>query len=524
MAAINQPGSSVLKPAALSSSDGNKKVEEFTIRVPKDKKKTYGMMKLSSGSDVDFLKLSQTTVKMERENNLKEYKTANDLESAPKFGAGSEFGREQKEEARRKKYGIIRKKYNPEDQPWIMKIGSGKQARRYKGTREGTITDNTSYYIFTKSADGAFEAFPVEEWYNFTPMIRYKYLNSEEAEEEFKRRDHTLNLFSVMVRKRIKNDNSNEDGEEVEKKEKSKGKKSKSFLLTDMDEFGDLSDDDDEEEDGEGEGDDEEKPKKASKGKKGKGVEKRKKNSKHNSDDEAIEDSDEGDFDDREVDYMSDSSSSMSELEDRDKLDKYEEKGVDEEAGLKKLIDSEASSDEEEDKNKEEDGEQEDGSKVKPEKVKKEGSESSSSSSSDSDSDIEKEEKFSSVLFMQKKSSSRSATPTSFETEDKKAGTKRKPESEMPTISLPTSSKKIRTESPITAGSGASEGITEEAIRRYLMRKPMTAKELVQKFKSKKLHMTKEEIIGKILQLLKKIKPEKKKVNDKLYLSLPKTD
>ena len=53
--------------------------------------------------------------------------------------------------------------------------------------REGTITENTSYYIFTQCADDAFEAFPIEEWYNFQPVIRYKYLNVDEAEEEFSR-------------------------------------------------------------------------------------------------------------------------------------------------------------------------------------------------------------------------------------------------------------------------------------------------------------------------------------------------
>lgn len=58
---------------------------------------------------------------------------------------------------------------------------------RYKGVREGTISANTSYYIFTQCGDGAFEAFPIDVWYNFTPIIKYKYLNSEEAEEEFTR-------------------------------------------------------------------------------------------------------------------------------------------------------------------------------------------------------------------------------------------------------------------------------------------------------------------------------------------------
>ena len=68
---------------------------------------------------------------MERENNLKEYKSAYDIDTMPKYGAGSEYGRDQKEEARRKKHGINIKKYNPEDQPWLMKVGSGKTARRY---------------------------------------------------------------------------------------------------------------------------------------------------------------------------------------------------------------------------------------------------------------------------------------------------------------------------------------------------------------------------------------------------------
>lgn len=41
--------------------------------------------------------------------------------------------------------------------------------------------------MFTQAADGTFEAYPVEEWYNFTPIQRYKALSAEEAEEEFGR-------------------------------------------------------------------------------------------------------------------------------------------------------------------------------------------------------------------------------------------------------------------------------------------------------------------------------------------------
>ena len=48
----------------------------------------------------------------------------------------------------------------------------------------------------------------------------------------------------------------------------------------------------------------------------------------------------------------------------------------------------------------------------------------------------------------------------------------------------------------------------------------MTPKELVQKFNSKKLNMTKEQMTSTIAQLLKKINPEKKYINKVMYLSL----
>lgn len=46
-----------------------------------------------------------------------------------RYGAGSEFGREAREEARRKKYGVVARKYKPEDQPWILKQG-GKSGKK----------------------------------------------------------------------------------------------------------------------------------------------------------------------------------------------------------------------------------------------------------------------------------------------------------------------------------------------------------------------------------------------------------
>lgn len=57
---------------------------------------------------------------------------------------------------------------------------------RFKGTRNGGILENASYFIFTRQKGGdKFEAVPVEEWYNFKPTISYSNLNADEAEEEF---------------------------------------------------------------------------------------------------------------------------------------------------------------------------------------------------------------------------------------------------------------------------------------------------------------------------------------------------
>ncbi|KAF2895599.1 hypothetical protein ILUMI_10576, partial [Ignelater luminosus] len=196
-------------------------VQEYCIRVPKNLQKRYHVMRFNGTLDVDFAKWTQ--VKMERENNMKEYKGID--EEQPKFGAGSEFGREAREEARRKKLGIIQKKYKPDDQPWILKSYSG-TVKKFKGIREGGVSENAAYYVFTHAADGAIEAFPLQEWYKFQPIQRYKALSAEEAEQEFSKRNKHLNYFSLMLRKRLKGD---EDAEldEGEETKKSSGKKTK---------------------------------------------------------------------------------------------------------------------------------------------------------------------------------------------------------------------------------------------------------------------------------------------------------
>ncbi len=40
--------------------------------------------------------------------------------------------------------------------------------------------------------------------YDFIPPVKYNFLNEEEAEAQFEKRNKTLNYFSVMVSKRLR--------------------------------------------------------------------------------------------------------------------------------------------------------------------------------------------------------------------------------------------------------------------------------------------------------------------------------
>lgn len=196
-------------------------------------------MRYNANLNVDFQ--SWKNVKLERENNMKEFKGMED--DMPKFGAGSEFNRDLREEARRKKYGIISKKYKPELQPWILKVG-GKPAKKFRGVREGGVSEHSSFYVFTHAPDGAIEAYPLNEWYNFQPIQRYKALSAEEAEVEFGRRKKVLNYFSLMLKKRLKGEDDDPEDKEEAKNKKSSGGGKKELKISEMEEWMDSDEND----------------------------------------------------------------------------------------------------------------------------------------------------------------------------------------------------------------------------------------------------------------------------------------
>ncbi|CAG9836703.1 unnamed protein product [Diabrotica balteata] len=492
-------------------------VQEFSIRVPKNVQKRYHVMRFNGTLDVDFEKW--TKVSMERENNMKEFKGVD--EEVPKFGAGSEFGREAKEEARRKKLGIVARKYKAEDQPWILK-SYGSTVKKFKGIREGGVSNNTAYYVFTHAEDGAIEAFPLQEWYKFQPIQRYKALSAEEAEMEFSKRNKHLNYFSLMLRKRLKGEEETELDEGEEKSKKSTSKKEKELKISEMDEWMDSSDDESSAEEEKEDSEETDKKKKAKKVVP-------KKNKKRDTDAEAFEDSDDGDGEGRELDYISDSSDSEPENINLD--------GVAEEKALRKLLNSDEESDEDseksekeqsnEDEEKDKEGEKKDDvdekdkkkkkkkTKKDAKKEKKETKNDDNDFSSDSTSDdeskknkkeekkVKKEEKE-----LSSENSSRSATPTDNKRKlinDALAGP---------------SPKKVKMDLPNFIPGSSESGITEDAVRKYLMRKPMTTTELLQKFKSKKTGLSSEQLVNIMTQILKKINPVKQTLKGKMYLSI----
>uniref|UniRef100_A0A8C5SK18 Transcription initiation factor IIF subunit alpha n=1 Tax=Laticauda laticaudata TaxID=8630 RepID=A0A8C5SK18_LATLA len=490
--------------------------------------KKYNIMAFNAADKVNFATWHQA--KMERDlSNKKIYQE----EEMPESGAGSEFNRKLREEARRKKYGIVLKEFKLEDQPWILKV-NGKAGRKFKGVKKGGVTENTSYYIFTQCPDGAFEAFPVNNWYNFTPIAKHRTLTAEEAEEEWERRNKVLNHFTIMQQRRLK-----DQGEEEEEEKEKKGKKKGSDLkIHDLEDELEMSSDESESNDTDGT------PAKTKK----KGPLTKKKKKKKGSDDEAFEDSDDGDFEGQEVDYMSDGSRYMP-LRGTNNFCPIPccFSGIDEA--------SESSEESEEEKPAEEKEEEEEEKKIPTPQDKKKKKDSSDESETSEDSDIDSEA--SSALFMTKKKTppkkerkgsasssqgnSRPGTPlvdagstssmlraaaNKLEQGKRQAGSGELPAAKrlkMDAGAQAATTSGKSTPQPQSGKSTPSSGdvqLTEDAVRRYLTRKPMTTKDLLKKFQTKKTGLSSEQTVNVLAQILKRLNPERKNINDKMHFFL----
>ncbi|XP_006791675.1 general transcription factor IIF subunit 1 isoform X1 [Neolamprologus brichardi] len=519
---------------------------EYTVRVPKNTSKKYNIMAFNAGDRVNCS--TWTQARMERDMSARKIYGE---EETPEGAAGSEFGKKQREEARRKKFGIVTREFKVEDQPWILKV-NGKAGKRFKGIKKGGVTENASYYIFTQCPDGAFEAFPVHGWYNFTPQAKHRTLTAEEAEEEWGRRNKVVNHFSIMLQRRLREqergDEDEDEGEKSGKKKKKGGGRGGDLRIHDLEDELEMSSDDSDSSMGD---DGESKPKV----KKDAGKGKAKKKKQKSKDNEALEDSDDGDYEGLEVDYMSDESSSEEEPE-KGKPVKAEEhpKGIDEESESEEESEEEKQNDEE----AKEEEEEEEGKKTPVQMEKKKKKDSSGESDSSDDSDIEGET--ASALFMavskkrtppkraggrgsagSSRTGSRPGTPSldSASTSNTLRAAASKLEQgkrQGPSIDSP-AAKKLKmepsTQSPVPSGkstpqpqsgkstpSSSDVQLTEEAVRRYLIRKPMTTKDLLKKFQTKRTGLSSEQTVNVLAQILKRLNPERKNINDKMHFYL----
>merc|ERR1711915_987003 len=117
---------------------------------------------------------------------------------------------------------------------WLLTVGGKQDRKKFKGIREGGVSANSSWYVFMQGKDGAFEAFPVEEWYNFKMIQRYNTLTAEEAEEQFEKRDKIMNFHALRWEKKLKQDVEDPDEEKTQGK---KTKSSKSLLISELDDW-----------------------------------------------------------------------------------------------------------------------------------------------------------------------------------------------------------------------------------------------------------------------------------------------
>nr|XP_002119692.1 general transcription factor IIF subunit 1 [Ciona intestinalis] len=534
-------------------------VDEYMVRVPKHVPKKYNVMRFNASDKVDIRKWAEATLV----RDMRGKKTYEEEEVYPEFGAGSEYGRKQREEARKLKYGMKRKKFVVENQPWNLsavtpevdkndkkkfnKSGDIKPklvTKDYTGKKEGGIGEGSMYFVFTQRPDFTFEAYPVEDWHNFNRKIQHRTLTDEEAEAAWDKRDKIVNHLNYMARKRLHiNDeeagvNEDETGGKGNIKILKKIKKEENDLVIHDDEdldmymSGSSSDSDG--------GSDSGKKKKKSK------TVKKKKEDSENEQEEALEDSDDGEHEGTEVAYASDVSSDQDEEENDSRVAPH---GVDE-------LEESSSSDEEEAAKNEKENDKSAGTTKQPK-----GSDNSGSSE-DSASDIDEEESLSkSALFMQRrktppkdkgskgsKSNSRSSTPTAeltgaHSSKSDLQSVKRKLETgrQSPLASSmlgkrgASTSKQdgvsVKRQKTSQASSGKTtpskdaspHGITEETVKKYLTHKPITTKDLLKKFKKKNVGLSSEQIVEKVAMILRKLNPQKIQTNGKMHLFLRET-
>ena len=121
--------SSVNGTANDSSAPPSDSSQASTVHYPvflySDPKKDYNILKFST--PVDFSQWKDVTASRDLSmKKVMEYQ-GGQADEMPEFGAGSEYGKRARDEARRRKRGITKKKLSEKDMPIKFKVSDSKQ-------------------------------------------------------------------------------------------------------------------------------------------------------------------------------------------------------------------------------------------------------------------------------------------------------------------------------------------------------------------------------------------------------------
>ncbi|KAI6174681.1 Transcription initiation factor IIF subunit alpha [Aphelenchoides bicaudatus] len=493
---------------------------EFQVIVPENaNKKRYSILQFNGPLNVDPGHWPQAQVAMAREDNRAH--TIGPSENIQEFGEGSEYGRAAREEARRKKYGRQTRTYHHDRQPWQLLLRDGNGSAKDRIFRSAVLEAHSDYWVFLKAGNN-FHAHKVDDWFRFMPNPQKKGLDIDQVEEQFQQRNKVLNQFALKMKIQQTIKDQDEDGEKM----------SKPSLLKIKDE---ASSDEEDNNGEESKRDEDEETSSNKKGKKKKGKEARERKDKKqrvkNADEVAAYESEDGEDEGREYDYISDSGSNTSreEMTVDEKVDQAMI-AVGDETGMRDDASDEESMDDSEDENQDEAAKQKRNllKKLNEQKEGKTDEEKTlrltdklderDSSGSDTD-DPDNPKGHQSVLFLQAKARKRHAEDEEEVNEDEPAKRAKPPTREQTPQPLSASQ-------PSTSAVVEIDGLNEDTVRRMLMQRPMSTKDLVGKFRAKMPNMSKEDVVTRLAEILGVLKPERvnRTVNKKnvLYFSLTK--
>ncbi|OXA52157.1 General transcription factor IIF subunit 1 [Folsomia candida] len=423
----------------------------------------------------------------------KEVKIKEEKDSAGPFN--SVYGEQERIEAKRRRFARIDGKDHKRDvskQEITVRVQDEMAScHKLKATRRTMQDAHSAYFVFIKDPEGHMVAYPVKDWSNFDHESKNKPLTEEEAEEKFKERHKIMNMFSEKAGRKLQE----ESGEPTAAK--GKGRSKNDFSGCEYMESGDSDSDNDSKT-----------PEDGLSFISNKKQKNRNKSVRKESSDDDLNTS----FEDFDEELIYNFAESDSETE----CSQTYQIGVDQEEGLRTFIISDESESDDGDVKKEE----EQGS-VKPAKKrgrKRKAISEDKQKQRHSSTTSESNGPPSPLLLLKKGTSGDWNVSGGLGGNDTGAGHMRGEA----TDGRPAKRRRVLPEISNEIIQQAKEaGITEDVVKRYLTRKPISIADLLRKFISSRKMMPASDIARVVGYYVKKLKPSKETIGGKVVFLVP---